>query len=50
MLEQTFRVATTALPIAYIAQECGFASQSHLTACFRHAHAVTPAAFRCSMR
>ncbi|WP_323846972.1 helix-turn-helix domain-containing protein [Microbulbifer magnicolonia] len=34
------------MPIARIAQECGFSSQSHLTASFRGAHAVTPAQFR----
>ena len=33
-------------PIAHIAQECGFSSQSHLTACFRQTHAVTPASYR----
>lgn len=36
----------SSMPIARIAQECGFSSQSHLTACFRAAHAVTPAHYR----
>ena len=36
-------------PIAHIAQECGFSSQSHLTACFRQAHAATPAGYRAAM-
>ncbi len=36
----------TRLPISGIAHECGFSSQSHLTACFRAAHAVTPANYR----
>jgi AraC-like DNA-binding protein len=34
------------MPISQIAEECGFSSQSHLTACFRVAHASTPAKFR----
>jgi AraC family transcriptional regulator len=34
------------LPIVRIASECGFSSQSHLTASFRSAHSVTPARFR----
>ncbi|MEE4143943.1 MAG: helix-turn-helix domain-containing protein [Halieaceae bacterium] len=39
-------LATTSLPIAHIAEECGFSSQSHFTACFRAAHASTPAEYR----
>ncbi|MFA5940673.1 MAG: AraC family transcriptional regulator [Sinimarinibacterium sp.] len=39
-------LATTALPIARIAVECGFASQSHLSAAFRAAHGSTPLAYR----
>jgi AraC family transcriptional regulator len=34
------------LPVARVAQECGFSSQSHLTACFRAAHSTTPAKYR----
>jgi len=34
------------LPISRIAQECGFSSQSHLTASFRVAHSTTPAQYR----
>lgn len=49
-LEQARKLlSATSLPIARIAQECGFSSQSHLTASFRAAHAVTPAEFRASM-
>jgi AraC family transcriptional regulator len=39
-------LATTTLPISHIAEECGFSSQSHFTACFRTAHASTPAEYR----
>jgi len=39
-------LATTNLPIAVIADECGFHGQSHLTKCFRSTHAVTPAVYR----
>lgn len=39
-------LTTSEMPIARVAQECGFSSQSHLTASFRAAHAVTPAQFR----
>ncbi len=39
-------LATTSLPIAQIGEECGFSSQSHFTACFRNAHASTPAGYR----
>jgi len=46
-LEQARNLLTmSAMPIARIAQECGFSSQSHLTACFRTAHACTPAEYR----
>lgn len=46
-LEQARKLLTfSKTPIAHIAQECGFSSQSHLTASFRMAHACTPAAFR----
>lgn len=36
----------TSHPIAHIATDCGFASQSYLTTCFRARHGVTPARFR----
>lgn len=39
-------LVTTNLPIAVIADECGFHGQSHLTKCFRSTHAVTPAVYR----
>ena len=46
-LEQARKLLSLSeMPIARIAQECGFSSQSHLTASFRTAHAVTPARFR----
>lgn len=46
-LEQARKLlATTSLPIAQIGEECGFSSQSHFTACFRAAHASTPASYR----
>ncbi|CAN7308736.1 AraC family transcriptional regulator [Pseudomonas sp. LjRoot71] len=46
-LEQARKLLTlSSMPIAQIAQECGFSSQSHLTACFRATHAVTPAHYR----
>lgn len=46
-LEQARKLlATTPLPIAHIADACGFSSQSHFTACFRKAHASTPAEYR----
>ena len=49
-LEQARKLlSASSLPISQIAQECGFSSQSHLTASFRAAHAVTPAGFRASM-
>jgi len=39
-------LTTTPMPISRIAEECGFSSQSHFTACFRTAHASTPAEYR----
>jgi AraC family transcriptional regulator len=46
-LEQARGLLThSALPIAQIAEDCGFANQSHLTARFRAAYALTPAQFR----
>lgn len=39
-------LTATSLPIAHIAAECGFASQSYLTTCFRARHGVTPARYR----
>ena len=46
-LEQARKLlATTSLPIAQIGEECGFSSQSHLTACFRSIYASTPASYR----
>lgn len=38
------------LPISRIAGECGFSSQSHLTASFRAVHSVTPARYRAHVR
>jgi AraC family transcriptional regulator len=38
------RSSTT--PIAIVAAECGFASQSHLTTAFRQRYGTTPAAYR----
>jgi AraC family transcriptional regulator len=49
-LEQARKLlAMSSVPIAHIAEECGFSSQSHLTACFRQAHATTPASYRAAM-
>jgi AraC family transcriptional regulator len=46
-LEQARKLlTTTTLPIARIAEQCGFSSQSHFTSCFRTAHASTPAEYR----
>jgi AraC family transcriptional regulator len=46
-LEQARKLLTmTTMPISRIAQDCGFSSQSHLTASFRAAHAATPAQYR----
>lgn len=36
----------SSLPISRIAEESGFSSQSHLTACFRAAHSTTPGQYR----
>ncbi len=38
------------LPVSRIAEECGFSSQSHLTAAFRTAHSTTPAEYRAHVR
>jgi AraC family transcriptional regulator len=43
-------LAETNLPIAHVASECGFGSQSYLTTCFRARHGVTPARFRQALR
>jgi AraC family transcriptional regulator len=43
-------LATTEIPIFRIAEECGFSSQSHLTASFKSVHAATPADFRANIR
>ncbi len=46
-LEQARKLlAITSQPISRIADDCGFSSQSHFTACFRAAHAITPADYR----
>jgi AraC family transcriptional regulator len=46
-LEQARKLLTmTTHPISRIAGDCGFSSQSHLTASFRAAHAATPAEYR----
>ena len=46
-LEQARKLlGATGMPIAKIAGEAGFSSQSHLTSCFRAAHAATPAEYR----
>jgi AraC family transcriptional regulator len=46
-LEQARKLLTmTTLLISRIAGDCGFSSQSHLTASFRTAHAATPAEYR----
>jgi AraC family transcriptional regulator len=42
-------LAETDLPIAEVATECGFSSQSHLTTCFRERHGITPARYRKSL-
>lgn len=39
-------LASTNLPIAHLASECGFVSQSYLTTCFRGTYGMTPARFR----
>ncbi|MBU6472493.1 MAG: helix-turn-helix transcriptional regulator [Alphaproteobacteria bacterium] len=43
-------LATTSFPIYRIAQECGFSSQSHLTASFKASHVATPAEYRASIQ
>lgn len=43
-------LSASSMPISRVAEECGFGSQSHFTACFRDTYAVTPAAFRAQMR
>lgn len=46
-LNQARKLLTlTNMPISRIAEDCGFSSQSHLTACFRKTYAATPAQFR----
>ena len=46
-LEQARKLlGTTRMPISRVAEEAGFSSQSHLTSCFRAAHAATPAEYR----
>lgn len=40
----------TSRPIAHIASDCGFASQSYLTTCFKARHGVTPARLRRATR
>lgn len=46
-LNQARKLLTlTTMPISRIAEDCGFSSQSHLTACFKTAHSATPAQFR----
>jgi len=42
-------VRRTGLPLALIAQEAGFADQSHLTAIFRRETGVTPGRYRASL-
>jgi AraC family transcriptional regulator len=50
-LEQARKLLTmSGLPIARIASDCGFSSQSHLTERFRAAHAATPAEYRANVR
>jgi AraC family transcriptional regulator len=43
-------LAQSTLPIVRVAAECGFSSQSHLTASFRTAHSTTPAQYRAHAR
>ena len=43
-------LADTNLPIAYVASESGFVSQSYLTTCFRASYGITPAMLRRAMR
>lgn len=46
----TDRLVTTALPIARIAIEAGYADQAHLTRAFKRATGTTPAAYRRTRR
>jgi AraC family transcriptional regulator len=39
-------LSTTRMPLARIADECGFSSQAHLATAFRNVHAATPREFR----
>ena len=39
-------LAATRLPLAGIAQQCGFTDQSHFTRCFRTATGLTPGDYR----
>lgn len=39
-------LAKTSLPLAFVARDCGFASQSHMTALFRRHCATTPRRYR----
>jgi hypothetical protein len=43
-------LANTNLPIAHLASECGFVSQSYLTTCFRETYGMTPARCRRAAR
>ena len=50
-LEQARKfLGATTLPISRIVADCGFSSQSHLTAQFRAAYAATPAQYRRQLR
>ncbi|MBI2382859.1 MAG: helix-turn-helix transcriptional regulator [Gammaproteobacteria bacterium] len=50
-LEQARKLlATTTLPISHIAAECGFSTQSHLSASFRAAHGSSPMDYRRAVR
>jgi AraC family transcriptional regulator len=50
-LEQARKLLTmTSLPIAQIAQDCGFSSQAHMTTSFKAAHAATPGEFRAQIK
>lgn len=41
---------TTALPLAQVAAECGYANAAHFSHRFRDAHGTTPNAYRRAMR
>lgn len=43
-------LAKTTLPIAFIARDCGFASQSHMTTHFQRKYATTPRRYRQSQK